>query len=155
MLRFEYQRLGDFTYHVLDNPNSIRTLLTRWIVPEWEADHQEDPDQEWTVEWLQQAPFLVFKLAAIPLADIQPRTDLMSFETAHYSFRGSLERRANEREQAMLRGVSIEPSERWEGDDLAEPSTVRSHGMSHLVSCHSYRMHTWVDKEGRVQTQDD
>lgn len=61
------------------------------------------------MEWLQQAPFLTFTLQVIPLAVIQPRGDLMSFETEHYSFRRSLGRRANEREQALLRGVSVEP----------------------------------------------
>lgn len=40
---------------------------------------------------------------------IQPRQDLMSHRTPGYSFREDLEERAAEREQGMLRGVSIEP----------------------------------------------
>jgi len=109
MTEFTYRRLGNFTYHVLTEPVMIRSVLTRWILPEIQMDHQEDPGQPWTVEWLERAPLLAFKLAAIPLALIQPRADLMSYETPTYCFRRSLHRRADEREQAMLRGVSIEP----------------------------------------------
>lgn len=109
MLSYEYRRLGAFTYHVLESPSEIGELFTRWILPEMQADHLEDPNQPWTVEWLQQAPTLTYSLHIVPLSVIQPRTDLMAFETEHYSFRRSLERRADEREEALLRGVSTEP----------------------------------------------
>jgi hypothetical protein len=82
MIRFEYRRLGDFTYHVGLEPEVIRGILTRWIIPEMQVDHQVYPDQPWTVQWLQQIPALFFELVAIPLTDIHLRPDLMTYESA-------------------------------------------------------------------------
>jgi hypothetical protein len=41
---FEHRRLGDFMYHVLPDPAVIRSYLMKWIMPEWEFDHNEAPD---------------------------------------------------------------------------------------------------------------
>lgn len=137
MLSYEYRRLGDFTYHVLERPSEIREVLTRWILPEMQADHDEDPSQPWTVEWLHQAPGLSFSLQLIPLSVIQSRANLMAFETEHYSFRRSLERRADEREQALLRGVSTEPlwvrRQGWELMDGYTRFTVFTRHQQQLV----------------------
>ena len=102
---FEYRRLGDFTYHVLTDPKEIRTHLMKWILPEWELDHRDAPHEHWTVEWMQALPHLEFDLAIVRLEDIRLHPDLMSVE----EFKTSLEERADEREESMLRGVSIEP----------------------------------------------
>jgi len=46
---FEYRKLGDFTYHVLSDPDEIKSWLIKWIMREWELDHNESPDEHWTV----------------------------------------------------------------------------------------------------------
>src|SRR5690242_17749027 len=106
---FEYRKLGMFAYHVVPDPAAIKKLLLRWIIREWETDHQENPDEPWTVEWLDILPRMEFGLHVLELSAINPRADLMNHRTDTYSFVESLERRADEREEAMLRGVSIEP----------------------------------------------
>ncbi|MGE5674961.1 MAG: hypothetical protein ACM3XM_13980 [Mycobacterium leprae] len=137
MFDYQYRRLGSFTYHVLENPSEIAELFARWILPEMQTDHSEDPSQQWTVEWLEQAPHLTYTLQAIPLSVIRPRADLMAFETEQYSFRRSLERRADEREQAFLRGVSAEPlwvkREGWELMDGYTRFTVFTRHRQELV----------------------
>jgi hypothetical protein len=50
-------------------------------------------------------PKMQFKLEIVCLADIHPNADLFSIEQFHVE----LKERADEREEAMLRGVSIEP----------------------------------------------
>jgi ParB-like chromosome segregation protein Spo0J len=50
-------------------------------------------------------PNMEFALEIIRLDDIQPRSDLMSVE----DFQASLKERAEEREESVLRGISIEP----------------------------------------------
>ena len=102
---FEYRRLGDFTYHVLSDPVEIRAYLMKWIMPEWESDHSQAPEEGWTVTWMNALPGMAFALEIIRLGDICPHADLMSLE----EFRTGLEARAHEREESMLRGVSIEP----------------------------------------------
>ena len=102
---FEYRKFGLFTYHLLTDPLTIRTHLMKWILREWESDHDEAPEETWTVEWMNLLPKMAFELEIIKLDDIHPRADLMSVE----DFQISLKERADEREQAMLRGVSIEP----------------------------------------------
>lgn len=77
----------------------------KWIMREWEGDHNEAPEETWTVEWMSALPKMEFALEIIELDDFQPRADLMSVE----DFQISLKERADEREEAMLRGVSIEP----------------------------------------------
>jgi len=102
---FEYRKLGDFTYHVLRDPLAIKTYVMKWILGEWEVDHNEAPDEEWTVEWMNILPKMEFALEMLKLDSIHPRADLMSVE----DFQTSLKERADEREESMLRGVSIEP----------------------------------------------
>ena len=102
---FEYRKLGDFTYHVLSDPNNIKSYLMKWIMREWESDHKLAPDEHWTVSWMDALPKMEFALDVLRLDDICPNTDLMSME----DFRLSLKERADEREESILRGQSIEP----------------------------------------------
>jgi hypothetical protein len=50
-------------------------------------------------------PNMDFTLEAIRLNDIRPNAELMSVD----DFQRSLEERADEREESILRGISIEP----------------------------------------------
>jgi hypothetical protein len=105
MFSFEYCKLGDFTYHVISDPTEIKTYLLKWIMREWETDHNEAPEEHWTIKWMNALPQMDFVLEIINLDDILPNTDLMSVE----DFQKSLEERADEREESILRGISIEP----------------------------------------------
>jgi hypothetical protein len=102
---FEYCKLGDFTYHILFDPAEIKAYLMKWIMREWESDHNEAPEEHWTVEWMSLLPKMEFALEIINLNDIRPNADLMSVE----DFQRSLKERADEREESILRGISIEP----------------------------------------------
>jgi hypothetical protein len=102
---FEYRKLGDFTYHMISDPVEIKRYLMKWIMREWESDHNQAPEEHWTVKWMNQLPKMVFRLEIIPLNDICPNVDLMSVE----DFQRSLKERADEREESVLRGISIEP----------------------------------------------
>lgn len=102
---FEYRKLGNFTYNVLSDPGEIRTFLMKWIMREWESDHNEAPHERWTVAWMQALPKMEFALQIVRLDDIRPNPDLMSVE----EFQVSLRERADEREESILRGISIEP----------------------------------------------
>lgn len=102
---FEYRKLGDFTYHILTDPHQIRDHLLKWILLEWEHDHDEAPHEHWTVEWMQALPRMEFSLEIVRLEDIHPHPDLWQVA----EFRAGLEERADDREDAVLRGVSIEP----------------------------------------------
>ncbi len=102
---FEYSKLGDFTYHILRDPMTIKEYVMKWIMREWEVDHSEVPEEHWTVTWMNILPKMEFALDVIKLKDIQPNTDLMSA----LDFQVSLKERADEREEGILRGVSIEP----------------------------------------------
>jgi hypothetical protein len=102
---FEYLRLGDFKYHLLTDPVTIKSYIMKWIMREWEIDHHEAPDEHWTVEWMNALPKMEFSLEIVKLASIRLNQDLMSME----EFQISLRERAGEREEGMLRGVSIEP----------------------------------------------
>lgn len=102
---FEYRKFGDFTYHILTNPEDIKSHLTKWILREWEQDHNEAPNEHWTVEWMQVFPKMEFALTVLRLEDIHPHPDLWSVE----EFQVSLQERADDREWSILRGVSIEP----------------------------------------------
>lgn len=102
---FEYRRLGDFAYNVLSDPKDIKAYLMKWIMREWESDHNGAPGEHWTVAWMEKLPRMNFLLEVIRLEDIHPNADLWSVE----DFRLGLEERADEREESMLRGVSIEP----------------------------------------------
>ncbi|HET9914271.1 MAG TPA: hypothetical protein VFQ13_20425 [Anaerolineales bacterium] len=102
---FEYRKLGDFAYHILSGPEEIKTYLLKWIMHEWEIDHNEAPEEHWTVAWMNILPNMQFKLEIVRLEEIRPNADLMSVE----GFRASLKERADEREESILRGASIEP----------------------------------------------
>jgi hypothetical protein len=102
---FEYRKLGDFIYHVLTDPSEIKSFVMKWIMREWEFDHRESPDEHWTVAWMEALPKMEFMLEMIHLGDICPNPDLMSVE----DFQRSLKERADEREESILRGISIEP----------------------------------------------
>jgi hypothetical protein len=109
MFQFEYRKLGDFTYNILADSSDIKPFLMHWLTWEWSIDHQESPEQIWTVEWLELLPQMSFTLEVLALNDIQPRPDLMNYKTESESFVEDLQARAEEREVSMLRGVSIEP----------------------------------------------
>jgi hypothetical protein len=102
---FEYRKVGDFTYHVLTDPDHIRAYVMIWIMREWEHDHKEAPDEHWTVEWLNVLPSMKFSLEVIDPGEIHPHPDLMAVE----KFMISLQERAAEHEESILRGISIEP----------------------------------------------
>lgn len=101
---FEYRKLGKFTYNVLTDPLIIKAYLLKWIMKEWQSDHNEAPDEHWTVEWMNVFPKMEFSLEVVRLEDIHPNADLFSVE----EFQSGLRERADEREESMLRGVSIE-----------------------------------------------
>jgi len=71
---------------------------------EWESDHNEAPDEHWTVEWMKVFPRMEFALEVLPLDEIRPNADLFRVE----EFQKGLKERADDREESMLRGVSIE-----------------------------------------------
>ena len=102
---FEYRQLGDFTYHVLTNPDHIKAFVMIWVMREWESDHKESPNEHWTVEWMDVLPKMQFSLEVIDPGEIRPHPDLMSVP----EFITSLDERATEREESILRGISIEP----------------------------------------------
>jgi hypothetical protein len=102
---FAYRKLGDFTYHILSEPEEIKSYLMKWVMCEWENDHREAPDEHWTVAWMEALPNMEFVLEVIRLGDICPNSHLMSVA----EFQTSLKERADEREESILRGVSIEP----------------------------------------------
>lgn len=103
---FEYRPLGDFTWHVLHDPQDIQAFVTKWILHgEWQKDHALAPDEHWTVEWMNLVPHMTFSLEIIALADVQPHPDLIRVQ----EFLTSLAERADDREESVLRGISIEP----------------------------------------------
>jgi hypothetical protein len=102
---FEYRKLGDFTYHVLSDPAQIKTYLMKWIMREWELDHKEAPHEHWTVAWMNALPQMEFTLEIVELNQLCPNVDLMNVQ----EFQTSLKERADEREESMLRGISVEP----------------------------------------------
>ena len=105
---WEYQKLGDFTYNVLPQPQ-IKPFLMEHLKREWETDHAEFPDQRSTIEWLALLPKMEFTLEILELGYIRLRQDVMDYKTDAYDFKASLRQRANEREASFLRGVSTEP----------------------------------------------
>ena len=103
---FEYKQLGDFAWHILNDPKDIQAFVLKWILHgEWEKDHAEAPHEHWTVEWMQILPMMTFSLEIIQLDAIQPHPDLIRVP----EFLTSLKERADDREESILRGISIEP----------------------------------------------
>jgi hypothetical protein len=76
-----------------------------WVMREWESDHKQAPHEHWTVAWMDIMPKMEFSLQVIKLEDINPNRDLMSVE----QFQRELKERTDEREESVLRGISIEP----------------------------------------------
>src|SRR6266545_6667852 len=95
---FVYRKLGDFTYHVISDPTEIKTYLMKWILREWELDHNEAPHEHWTVKWMNTLPQMDFTLEIVNLKDVHPNPDLMSVE----DFQIGLKERADEREESIL-----------------------------------------------------
>ena len=106
---FEYLQLGRFTYNILKDKNVIKPFLMKWLGREWERDHVEFPDQKWTLEWLEGLKLMKFQLEIVRIGNIIPRAELMSYEKDGYSFTKELNERADEREESMMKGVSLEP----------------------------------------------
>lgn len=77
----------------------------KWIMREWEFDHNQAPEEHWTVNRMSALPQMEFRLGIVDLNDICPNPDLMSIA----DFQVSLKERADEREESILRGISIEP----------------------------------------------
>ncbi len=106
---FRYKKLGKFTYHVITDKSKLKQFLLKWIGGEWEIDHKEFPDQQWTIEWLNLLPQYNFKLKKVDLETIQPRQDLMNYKTDSYNFKEELKVRAYEMEESILQGSSLGP----------------------------------------------
>ncbi len=106
---FIYKKLGNFTYYLVKNKNNLKPFLLKWIGKEWQRDHEEFPDQTWTTEWLNLVPNMKFKLVIINLDDIKLRSNLMNYQKDGYNFLEELTLRAEEMEESVLRGSSIEP----------------------------------------------
>ena len=102
---FDYRPLGDFTYHVLTDPAMIKAFLMKWIMREWESDHDLAPEEHWTVKWMKTLPQMEFRLEIIPLEEICPNPDLWGVDI----FQRELKERADDRQESILRGISIEP----------------------------------------------
>jgi len=102
---FDYCKLGKFTYHILKDQDTIKSYVMKWIMHEWEVDHKEAPSEHWTIAWMNVLPKMEFILEIVRLEDVNLNKDLMSGD----EFKTSLNERADEREEGMLRGVSIEP----------------------------------------------
>lgn len=107
--KFEFKKLGVFTYNILADVEDLNPFLSQWLEKEWRRDLMEFPEQPWTKEWLTLLSHMTFRLEILELNAISLRADLMSHQTQRYSFREELQQRATEREESMLRGVSIEP----------------------------------------------
>ena len=110
MMRYEweYRKLGDFTYNVLPELQ-IKSFLMEYLKQEWEIDFTEFPDQHCTVEWLDLLARMEFTLEIIRLEEVRLRQELMNYRSDTYDFMASLRKRADERRESFLRGVSIEP----------------------------------------------
>jgi len=106
---FNYKKLGNFTYHMITDANLINSHLRKWIGKEWKQDMEEFPDQPWSVEWMELLFQLNFQLVTIDIGTIILRSDLMEYKNESYNFVEELERRAEEMEESILRGSSIEP----------------------------------------------
>lgn len=102
---FEFRKLGDFTYHVITNPDDIRSHVMKWVMGEWESDYNLAPDEHWTVQWMSVLPKMDFQLEIVRLEDIHPNADLFSVAQFHVE----LKERADDREESILRGMTIEP----------------------------------------------
>jgi len=106
---FRYQKLGKFTYHIIRDLSNIKPFLLKWIEKEWNIDHNQFLDQKWITEWLNLLPKMKFSLQIVDLDRIKLRKDLMNYKTEIYNFFEELKERAEEMEESILQGSSIEP----------------------------------------------
>jgi hypothetical protein len=96
------------TYNVLSQ-SQVRPFLMEWVKREWEIDNSEFPDQPWSLEWLDILQRADFSLETLQLKEIRLRKELMDFKSGTYSFTEELRKRAGERKESLLRGISLEP----------------------------------------------
>jgi hypothetical protein len=96
------------TYSVLPQ-SQVRPFLMEWVKREWEIDNSEFPDQSWSLEWLDILQRADFSLEILKLEEIRLRKELMDFKSGTYSFTEELRKRAGERKESLLRGISLEP----------------------------------------------
>jgi len=106
---FKYKKLGKFTYHIIRNKDKINPFLLKWIREEWQIDHKEFPDQQWTIEWLNLLTLMNFELVVVDLDTNNLRQDLMNYKTVSYNFLNELKVRVDEMEESILQGSSIGP----------------------------------------------
>jgi len=106
---FRHKKLDKFTYHVIGNKTKIKPFLLKWIGKEWQIDHNEFPDQQWTTKWLNLLPNMKFKLEVVDLDKINLHQDLMNYKTESYDFLEELNFRVEEMEISILQGSSIGP----------------------------------------------
>jgi len=106
--QWKYEQLCDYTYNILPQ-QQIKPFLLEWLLPEWEADRDEFPDQIWTIEWLNALPKMNFTLQKLEITSIVPRDDLMNYSSEDYDFQSELLARIEDRKDSIQRGVSIEP----------------------------------------------
>ncbi len=106
---FSYKNLGNFTYHIIKDNDKIKLVLLKWLGKEWKLDHEEFPDQPWTIEWLKLLPEMNYMLMTLDLEKINLREDLMKYKTDNYNFLEELNLRADEMEESVLQGSSIGP----------------------------------------------
>ncbi|KKN30911.1 hypothetical protein LCGC14_0829350 [marine sediment metagenome] len=106
---FSYKNLGNFTYHIIKDKDKIKLVLLKWLGKEWKLDHEEFPDQTWTIEWLKLLPEMNYMLMTLDLEKINLREDLMKYKTDNYNFLEELNLRADEMEESVLQGSSIGP----------------------------------------------
>ena len=78
---FKYKKLGKFAYPIIKDKKQINISLLDWIREEWEIDHKEFPDQQWTIEWLELLPKMNFKLEIVDLNKFNLRQDLMNYKS--------------------------------------------------------------------------
>lgn len=108
-VKFNYKKLGRFTYHIINNKNDITPFISKWLKKEWDIDIKEFPEQQWTINWLNLLPFMKFKLDIVEMDKIKLHEDLMQYESESYNFLKSLQTRAEEMEIAIIQGSSIAP----------------------------------------------
>ena len=106
---FTYKKFGGFTYNIIENQEDIKPFLLKWIGKEWRQDMAEFPDQSWSVEWMDLLLGMNFYLVKLDINKIMLRPELMTYKNDSYNFVEELQGRAEEMEESILRGSSIEP----------------------------------------------
>jgi len=102
---FKYKKLANFFFHIVGNKNKIKPFLLSWIGKEWQCDHEEFPDQKWTIEWLNLLHDMKFKLIVVELDNINLREDLINYKSDDYNFLEELNSRVEEMEVSFYKEV--------------------------------------------------